>query len=81
MAGEQEAHSWQPISSVPNQTTVLVCNDCLLGWYAVAIQSALNEWHYADRGWRQQLEHEPTHWQRLPSIHPIALRKGRVHAN
>ena len=32
---------WQPISTCPNQTTVLVCNDCFLGWHVVAIQNAL----------------------------------------
>jgi len=68
---------WQPIDRCPSQTTVLVCNDCLLGWWAVAIQDALGEWHYEGMGLRTRLKYEPTHWQELPSIHPIALRRGK----
>lgn len=67
---------WQPITSVPNQEEVLVCNDCLLGWWAVAIQDALGEWHDAGGRYRSRLTHEPTHWQKLPSIYPVSLRKG-----
>lgn len=76
---------WRPIAKAPNQTSVLVCNDCLLGWWAVAIQNALGEWHYNDRGSREvgdriwtRLAYEPTHWQDLPSIYPIALRRGKA---
>ncbi len=67
---------WRPIAKVPNQTPVLVCNDCLLGWWAVAFQCALGEWWENDR--RVPLKYEPTHWQELPSIHPIALRRGKA---
>lgn len=70
---------WKPIASAPNQHEVLVCNDCLLGWWAVAIQCALGEWWWAHR--RVRLDHEPTHWQELPSIHPIALRRGKGSQN
>jgi hypothetical protein len=71
--------AWQPISTVPNQTSVLVCNDCLLGWHAVAIQSALNEWFYdcLPSTFRLRLEYAPTHWQELPSVHPISLRGAK----
>ncbi len=72
---------WRPISTVPNQTTVLVCNDCLLGWHAVAIQNALGEWHEEGTKYCSPLKHEPTHWQELPSIHPIGIRKAKAHAN
>lgn len=73
-------HDWQPISSCPSQTEVLVCNDCMLGWWAVAIQDALGEWHHASTsiGLRLRIKYEPTHWQELPSIHPIALRRGKA---
>lgn len=81
MTGKAIKTSWQPIASVRSQEEVLVCNDCLLGWWAVAIQSALGEWHYADRTGLFRLKYEPTHWQALPSIHPIAIRKGRSHEN
>ncbi|WP_432769786.1 MAG: hypothetical protein HEQ22_03300 [Sphingopyxis sp.] len=71
--------AWLPIAHCPNQTEVLVCNDCLLGWWAVAIQNALGEWEHASTsiGMRLRLKHEPTHFQQLPSIYPIALRRGR----
>ncbi len=69
---------WMPIERCPSQTTVLVCNDCLLGWWAVGIQCALGEWWHEGFGIsRVRLPYEPTHWQELPSIHPIALRRGR----
>lgn len=67
---------WQPISSVRSQEEVLVCNDCYLGWWAVAIQNALGEWSYADRPFHGALKYPPTHWQELPSIHPIGIRGG-----
>lgn len=70
---------WNPIATVRSQEEVLVCNDCLLGWRAVAIQNALGEWYYADRDGHFKLKYAPTHWQELPSIQPIALRKGRAH--
>lgn len=70
--------TWMPIKTAPNQTPVLVCNDCLLGWWAVAIQCALGEWW--ENGRRVHLEHGPTHWQELPSIYPIALRRGKLSA-
>lgn len=79
LAGSTEG--WKPIGTCMNQTEVLVCNDCLLGWHAVAIQDALGGWHYADSRGRLPLKYEPTHWQALPSVHPIALPKGRAHAN
>lgn len=67
--------AWKPIAECSSQMEVLVCNDCLLGWWAVAIQSALGEWFYADRdGFHNRLKYEPTHFQQLPSIYPIALR-------
>lgn len=66
---------WLPIEQCPSQNTVLVCNDCLLGWWAVAIQSALGEWHYD--GTQAPLKYQPTHFQELPSIHPIAIRRTR----
>ncbi|AMU90511.1 hypothetical protein ATM17_15925 [Sphingopyxis macrogoltabida] len=72
--------AWLDIANCPSQTTVLVCNDCLLGWHAVAIQDALGEWYYEGIGLRLRLKYEPTHYQELPSIYPISLRLGRVSA-
>lgn len=71
--------NWLPIDRCPLQTTVLVCNDCLLGWWAVGIQCALGEWWHEGFGLsRIRLPHEPTHYQELPSIHPISLRRGKA---
>lgn len=66
---------WRPISEAPCQTEVLVCNDCLLGWWEVAIQNAFGDWEKANQ-WHppRTLKYEPTHWQELPSIYPISLR-------
>ena len=64
--------TWEPITDSHPQTEYLVCNDCLLGWWAVAIRDALGVWHYSDR--RQRLKYEPTHFQELPSISPISMR-------
>ncbi len=72
---------WQPISTCPNQTTVLVCNDCFLGWHVVAIQNALGEWHEDGTKYRACLKYEPTHWMELPSIYPISIRQPKAHAN
>lgn len=71
-----EQESWLPISSVRSQEEVLVCNDCYLGWWSVAIQSALGEWECVGGEFRCRLKYEPTHWQALPSIHPIGIRGG-----
>ena len=69
---------WRPIATAPEQTTVLVCNDCLLGWHAVAIKSALGEWFYDGTPSNLvPLKYGPTHWQELPSIHPISIRKPK----
>lgn len=76
MPSDPLAHNWLPIAQCLSQQEVLVCNDCLLGWHAVAIQCALGEWWYSDM--RVRLKYEPTHFQPLPSIHPIALRRGKA---
>lgn len=78
---EPELSEWQPIATVRSQEEVLVCNDCYLGWWAVAIQDALGGWHYADGRMAGKLKYEPTHWQVLPSIHPIAIRRSKAFAN
>lgn len=68
---------WQQIGTVRSQEEVLVCNDCYLGWWCVAIQNALGEWEEAGSTYRSSLKYPPTHWQALPSIAPIGLRTGK----
>lgn len=64
---QQEAGTfWKPVSEAMPQTEYLVCNNKMLGWWAVASLDALGVWHYKD--FRQTLKHRPTHIQELPSI-------------
>jgi hypothetical protein len=66
--------AWSPIATVRSQQEVLVCNMAYLGWWDVAIQNALGEWHSAGSRYETTLRHKPTHWQALPSI--LTLRTG-----
>lgn len=59
---------WQPIETAPSQTSVLVGNCSLKGFFRVAIRDAFGDWHNDGLGYisMDPLDKSPTHWMPLP---------------